>query len=145
MLLRHKLAVLRLHDFPANSVCGHVLGHKVLSVGRIEISLLIPRVNGRLPLTHFLHHLSLDLSLHLLSLAADAGHPVGLVLTRAILSVVRREQLLVRLTVDPIGRVVEHFALNRILKVMVPLRNVSLRYSPSRIITDNKSELVIIA
>ena len=128
-VLLHELAILGLHDLTADRVGCQVLRHQVLPVRRIEVTLLILGVKRLLPFTHFLHDLSLDFALHHLSLAADTCDTVCLALSRAVLSVVRREELLVGLAVDPLVRVVEHFALDRVLEVVVLLRDVRLRHS----------------
>jgi len=125
----NKLTVLSLHDLTTNGVRGHVLLHEVLPIGGVKVTLLVPGVEGLLPLTHLLHHLPLNIALHHLILATDTSNTISLALARAILRVVCIEKLLVRLSVDSLVRIVEHLALNGVLEVVVLLWDVGLSHS----------------
>ena len=82
-----------------------------------------------LSFSHLLHHLPFDLTLHLSGLSANSGHTVGLVLASAVLSVVRSEELLVGLSIDPLIGVIKHFTFDGVLEVVMLLRDVRLSHS----------------
>ena len=124
-----ELSVLSLHDLAPDGVCSHVLSDEVLTIGSIKVTLFIPGINRLLSFTHLLHDLPLDVPLQHLVLASDSGNTISLALSSAILSVVGVEELLVGLTIDSIGRVVEHFSLDGVLEVVMLLGDVSLSHS----------------
>ena len=129
VLTSDKLAILSLHDLATYCVCGHVLGNQILTICGVEVTLLIPGINILLSFSHLLHHLPLNLTLHLSIFAADSSHTVGLVLASAVFSVVRVEELLVGLSIDPVVGVIKHFTLDGVLEVVVLLRDVRLSHS----------------
>lgn len=90
-----ELAVLGLHDLASNSVLSQIFLVKVLSVCGVKVTLLVLGVEGSLAFSHFLHHLALNLSLKLVSFAANASDSGSLVLASAVLSVVSVHDLLV--------------------------------------------------
>ena len=94
-LTSNELAVLGLHDLAANRVRCHVLRREVLTVRRIEVTVVLSVINGSLSLLHLLHDLSFNLTLHHLVFATDSGNTVSLAPASTILGVVRVEELLV--------------------------------------------------
>ena len=105
------------------------MGHQILTICCVEVTLLIPGINSLLPFSHLLHHLPFNLTLHLSGFAANSGHTIGLVLASAVLSVVRIEELLVGLSIDPIVGVIKHFTLDGVLEIVMLLRDVRLSHS----------------
>lgn len=94
-LTSNELAILGLHDLAANRVRCHVLSREVLTVRRIEVTVVLSVINSSLSLLHLLHDLSFNVALHHLVFATDSGNTVSLASTSTILGVVRVEQLLV--------------------------------------------------
>ena len=125
-ILLNELAVLGLHDFASNSVCGHILCDKVLSISSIKVTLLVDRIDFPLSLGHFSHDLTLDLALHHVAFAASAGNTISSVLSSTILGVVSSHKLLVLLAIDSVLSVIETSVADRVLEVVVLLRNMSL-------------------
>ena len=123
----HELTILGLHDLAADSVLSKVLRVQVLTIGRIEVTLLGLGLDGFAPLAHLLRHLIFDFSLHTLIFATNTGHTGSRALPSAIFRVVRRHDLLVRLAINALVGVVKHLTLDGILEVVMPLGDVRLR------------------
>ena len=127
-----KLAILGLHDFASNRVRCHVLGNEFFTVCRIEVAVILSIVDSSLPLLHLLINLSLNFSLIHGVLATNSCDAIGLALSSTILGIVGGHALLVGLSVDPVVCVVKHRARDWVLEVVVPLGEVSLRYSSNK-------------
>ena len=126
-LLLHQFAILSLHDLATNSVGSHILGDQILAVGGIKVTLIVDSIDSSLPLKHLLLNLTLDFTLHLLSLATNASNTVSLGPTSTVLSVVGGHDLLLLLAIDSVLSVVEHLALDGVLEVMMSLGDMGLR------------------
>lgn len=74
----------------------------------------------------------LDLALLQLVLAADTSHTLGTELSSAVLGVVGVHNLLVGLAIDALIGIVEQWARNWVLKVVMPLRDVRPCNVPAR-------------
>ena len=127
----NQLAILSLHNFAPNSIGSYVLLNEIFTICGVKVTLLIPSVNCSLSLSHFLHDLALNFSLHDLLLAADACDSGCRVLARTILSVVGVHELLVGLAIDAVVRVVELFTRDGVLEIEVLLCDVRLCHSPN--------------
>lgn len=128
----HELTVLSLHDFTTDSVLSQVLRHEVLSVSRIEVTLLVFRIEISLSLGHLLGDLALNIALHHHVLAASTSNTISLVLSSAVLCVVSRHDLLIWLAIDSLLSVIEDLTLDWALKVEVLLGDVRFSNSPEQ-------------
>ena len=128
----HQLAILGLHDLATDRVLRVFLLVVVLRVRGVEVTVLLSRFNVSMPLAHLLSDLVLDFALHALVLTDHSSQALSRELTSAILCVVRGHDLLVRFAIDALICVVEHLALDRVFKVVMPLRDVRLRHGPDK-------------
>ena len=110
----------------------------VFAISCIEVTVLLSGSEIITLSLHFSLYLTLDFALHSCGFTTNLSNSLSAMLCNTVFCVVRIEELLVCLSIYPISSVIEHLALNRVLKVVVPFGDVRPRHSPIIYITDRQ-------